>query len=84
MQPSLAMIGAGMGRLTLAAALHQRGFAVRVYEQAPKLAGRRRHPDSSNAMRVLCGIGLEHRIRSRAFQPHSWTNREWDTARPDQ
>lgn len=34
---------------------------------------------SPNAMRVLRGIGLEERIRARAFQPRSWTNREWDT-----
>ena len=49
-----------MGGLTLAAALHQRGFAVRVYEQAPKFvrlgAGIQMSP---NAMRVLRGIGLE-------------------------
>jgi 6-hydroxynicotinate 3-monooxygenase len=80
MQPSLAIIGAGMGGLTLAAALHQRGFAVRVYEQAPKFvrlgAGIQMSP---NAVRVLRGIGLEERIRARAFQPRSWTNREWDT-----
>jgi len=80
MKPSLAIIGAGMGGLTLAAALHQRGIAVRVYEQAPKFvrlgAGIQMSP---NAMRVLRGIGLEDRIRARAFQPRSWTNREWDT-----
>ena len=34
---------------------------------------------SPNAMRVLRGIGLEERIRSTAFQPRSWTNREWDS-----
>ena len=30
-------------------------------------------------MRVLRGIGLEPRIRAAAFQPRSWTNRDWDT-----
>ena len=30
-------------------------------------------------MRVLRGIGLEPRIRATAFQPRSWTNRDWDT-----
>src|SRR5262245_37188230 len=80
MTSSLAIIGAGMGGLTLAAALHQRGFDVRVYEQAPAFvrlgAGIQMSP---NAMRVLRGIGVEPRIRATAFQPRSWTNREWDT-----
>ena len=80
MAPSLAIIGAGMGGLTLAAALHQRGFNIRVYEQAPQFirlgAGIQMSP---NAMRVLRGNGLEPRIRATAFQPRSWTNRDWDT-----
>jgi 6-hydroxynicotinate 3-monooxygenase len=80
MRPRLAIIGAGMGGLTLAAALHQRGFDARIYEQAGAFvrlgAGIQMSP---NAMRVLRGIGLEQRIRARAFQPRSWTNREWDT-----
>lgn len=80
MSLTFAIIGAGMGGLTAAAALHRRGFDVRVYEQAARFvrlgAGIQMSP---NAMRVLRGIGLEARIRAKAFQPHSWTNREWDT-----
>src|SRR5262245_38651417 len=79
-QPSIAILGAGMGGLTAAACLHQRGYNVRVYEQAPAFvrlgAGIQMSP---NAMRVLRGIGLERDIRNIAFQPRSWTNREWDT-----
>ena len=51
-------------------------------EQAPQFlrlgAGIQMSP---NAMRVLRGIGLEGRIRATAFQPSSWTNRDWDTGR---
>jgi 6-hydroxynicotinate 3-monooxygenase len=82
MAPSLAIIGAGMGGLTLAAALHQSGIDAQVYEQAPRFvrlgAGIQMSP---NAMRVLRGIGLEPRIRATAFQPHSWTNRDWDSGK---
>ena len=80
MTVSLAIIGAGMGGLTLAAALHQRGIGAHIYEQAPRFvrlgAGIQMSP---NAMRVLRGIGIEPSIRSTAFQPRSWTNREWDS-----
>lgn len=80
MAPSFAIIGAGMGGLTLATALTQRGYDAHIYEQAPQFvrlgAGIQMSP---NAMRVLRGIGLEERIRATAFQPRSWTNRQWDT-----
>jgi salicylate hydroxylase/6-hydroxynicotinate 3-monooxygenase len=79
-KPSIAVLGAGMGGLALAATLVRRGFPVRVYEQASQFArvgaGIQMSP---NAMRVLRGLGLEGRIRSTAFQPGYSTNREWDT-----
>ena len=85
MTASLAIIGAGMGGLTLAAALHQRGIGAHIYEQAPRFvrlgAGIQMSP---NAMRVLRGIGIEPSIRSTAFQPRSWTNREWDSGNSDE
>lgn len=36
--PSIAIVGAGMGGLATAAALHQRGIGVTVYEQARSFA----------------------------------------------
>jgi 6-hydroxynicotinate 3-monooxygenase len=79
-KPNIAILGAGMGGLTLAAALTRRGFAVKIYEQAERFtrlgAGIQMSP---NAMRVLRGLDLEPRIRATAFQPQSWKNREWDS-----
>ena len=79
-QSSIAILGAGMGGLALAGALLQRGFKVHVYEQAKRFerlgAGIQMSP---NAMKVLRGLGLEERIRSTAFRPNYWANREWDS-----
>lgn len=79
---SIAVIGAGMGGLAVAATLRQAGFVVHVYEQAPAFArvgaGVQMMP---NSMKVLRGIGVEGRLRKVAFQPYSHLNREWDTGR---
>ncbi len=79
---SIAIVGAGMGGLTAAAALRQAGFQVHVYEQAQRFArigaGIQMMP---NSMKVLRGIGVEERLRRVAFQPYSHLNREWDTGK---
>ena len=71
-----------MGGLTCAAVLERQGFDVRVYEQARKFsrigAGIQQ---SANSVRVLRSLGLEQRLRSVAFQPAAWTNREWDSGK---
>jgi salicylate hydroxylase/6-hydroxynicotinate 3-monooxygenase len=73
---SITIIGAGIGGLA-AAALHQRGIAVAVYEQADKFArvgaGIQQSP---NAVRVLRGLGIEDRLRQVAFHPTSSLNRD--------
>jgi salicylate hydroxylase/6-hydroxynicotinate 3-monooxygenase len=77
---SVAVIGAGMGGLTAAAALSRIGADVQVYEQAHQFArvgaGIQMLP---NAMKVLRQFGIEERLRRIAFEPVSHLNREWDS-----
>jgi salicylate hydroxylase/6-hydroxynicotinate 3-monooxygenase len=80
MKPSIAIVGAGLGGLTVAATLRQAGFPVRIYEQAGRFArvgaGIQMMP---NSMKVLRRIGIEARVRGIAFQPYSHLNRVWDS-----
>ncbi len=76
----IAVIGAGIGGLAVAAALQRQGIAVDIYEQAARFArigaGIQMSP---NAMRVLSGLGLEKPLLETAFAPHSSLNREFDS-----
>ena len=69
-QPSIAIVGAGIGGLAAAAALRQVGFEATVYEQADAFArvgaGIQQSP---NAMKVHRGLGIEERLRQVAFAP---------------
>ncbi len=77
---NIAIIGAGMGGLALAAALRKFGIELIVYEQARQFtrlgAGIQ---VGCNAMHVLRGLGLEQRLRAETFYPRSWNNRDWRT-----
>ena len=79
-KPKIAVLGAGMGGLAMAALLDRAGCDVTVYEQAKAFArvgaGIQMSP---NALRVLRALDLEAHIRSVAFQPRYWRNRAWDT-----
>jgi len=79
---TFAIVGAGMGGLTVAATLRRAGFDAQVYEQAARFehvgAGIQMMP---NSMKVLRRIGVEERLRPVAFEPYSHLNREWDTGR---
>ncbi len=79
---SIAVVGAGMGGLSVAATLRQVGADVQIYEQAHQFArlgaGIQMMP---NSMKVLRGIGVEEKLRRLAFQPYSHLNREWDTGK---
>jgi salicylate hydroxylase/6-hydroxynicotinate 3-monooxygenase len=74
---SVAVVGAGMGGLAVAATLRQVGIDVQVYEQATRFgrigAGIQMMP---NSMKVLRGIGVEERLRQIAFSPYSHLNRD--------
>ncbi|CAN5490575.1 FAD-dependent monooxygenase [soil metagenome] len=78
--PSIAIVGAGMGGMAAAGTLRQAGIDVAVYEQAHQFgrigAGIQMLP---NSMKVLRGIGVENRLREKAFAPYSHLNRVGDT-----
>ena len=77
---SIAVVGAGMGGLAVAATLRRVGIDVQVYEQASRFArigaGIQMMP---NSMKVLRGIGIEERLRQSSFAPYSHLNRIGDT-----
>ncbi len=74
---SIAVVGAGMGGLAVAATLRRVGIDVAVYEQASRFArigaGIQMMP---NSMKVLRGIGIEDRLREVSFAPFSHLNRD--------
>tara|TARA_Y100001970_G_scaffold287433_1_gene412081 strand:- start:1538 stop:2683 length:1146 start_codon:yes stop_codon:yes gene_type:complete len=79
-QPSIAIIGAGIGGLAVSCCLRSFGIETTIFEQAPAFtrigAGIQMSP---NAMRVLYGIGVGDQIRQSAFEPPHWRNRDYDT-----
>jgi len=74
---SIAIVGAGIGGLALAAALRQAGIDAIVYEQAEAFtrvgAGIQQSP---NAMKVHRALGIEARLRETGFAPTSSLNRD--------
>jgi 2-polyprenyl-6-methoxyphenol hydroxylase-like FAD-dependent oxidoreductase len=74
---SIAIIGAGIGGLAVAAALRQAGIDSIVYEQAETFArvgaGIQQSP---NAMKVHRGLGIEARLRDAGYTPTSSLNRD--------
>lgn len=72
--------GAGIGGLTTAASLLQRGFRVRVFEQASELgevgAGIQ---SSANAVKVLYDLGLCEELEATAVRPARFEFRRFDS-----
>jgi 2-polyprenyl-6-methoxyphenol hydroxylase-like FAD-dependent oxidoreductase len=79
-KPTIAIVGAGIGGMCVAATLQQIGVHTEIYEQAVRFArvgaGIQMMP---NSMQVLRRIGVEEPLRRKAFQPYSHLNRAWDT-----
>ncbi|WP_045743702.1 FAD-dependent monooxygenase [Actinoplanes rectilineatus] len=75
----VAIVGAGLAGLTLAAALRQAGVPVRVWEQTRTFgtvgAGIQLAP---NATRLLHRLGLRDRLRDTAVRPSAIEMRRWD------
>lgn len=76
----VAIIGAGIGGLTAAVALHRAGHDVQVFERARQLsevgAGLQLGP---NAVRILDAFGLDREIRKLAAEPTDRLSLKWDT-----
>ncbi len=76
------VVGAGLGGLTAAAALLQRGFEVTVLEQSPELgeigAGVQLSP---NAMKVMRALGIEEQVLGASFEPERHVIRSWKSGR---
>jgi len=76
----IAIIGAGIGGLTAALALLQRGFDVQVIEQASQLAEIGAGVQiSPNGNRVLSALGLGAAIEAAASEPLGKRVRLWNT-----
>ncbi|MDH7799097.1 MULTISPECIES: FAD-dependent monooxygenase [unclassified Beijerinckia] len=76
----IAIVGAGIGGMAAAIALHQRGISVAIFEQAQ--AFRRIGAAinlTPNAVRVLDGLGIGQHLRAASFSPEFRVSRTWDT-----
>ncbi|MEA2988127.1 MAG: hypothetical protein QOG83_838 [Alphaproteobacteria bacterium] len=75
------IIGGGIGGLTAAVALRQRGIEVEVHERSARLeevgAGIQVGP---NAVKVLRALGLEDELRRNAYEPTNMVSIKWDDA----
>ena len=76
----IAVVGAGLGGLTVAGFLQRAGFPALVYEQAPTFsrigAG---IILSANGMKVLRRLGVEEALAQTGIKPECYISRAWDT-----
>ena len=77
-EPGIAIVGAGIGGLTLAIALRRRGIEATVYEQAPKLAEIGAAVAlSANATRELERLGCLPDVEAASTEPTELIYRGW-------
>jgi 6-hydroxynicotinate 3-monooxygenase len=76
----IAVIGAGLGGLSVAGFLQRAGFLVTVYEQAPAFsrigAG---IILGANAMKAFRRLGIEQSLIETGIKPQSYVSRAWDS-----
>jgi 6-hydroxynicotinate 3-monooxygenase len=76
----IAVIGAGLGGLSVAGFLQRAGFAVTIYEQAPTFcrvgAG---IILSANVTKALRRLGVERALVAAGIRPRSYISRAWNT-----
>lgn len=76
----VAVVGAGLGGLSVAGFLQRAGFPVTVYEQAPTFsrigAG---IILSANVTKALRRLGVEEALVDAGIKPHCYISRAWDT-----
>lgn len=76
----VAVVGAGLGGLSVAGFLQRAGFPVTIYEQAPTFsrigAG---IILSANVMKALRRLGVEDALVDAGIKPHCYISRAWDT-----
>lgn len=80
MKPHVLIAGGGIGGLTAALALLQKGFDVDVYEQAPVLAELGAGIQvAANGSRILIELGLEEKLRGVVCEAAGKEVRIWNT-----
>jgi salicylate hydroxylase len=80
MDGSVAIVGAGIGGLSMALSLHARGVPVTVYEQAPELREVGAAVAlSANGLRPLAELGLLDELDAVATEPSELIHRGWRT-----
>ena len=77
---SIAIVGAGIGGLTMALALQERGFSVRIFEQTKTLGeiGAGMHL-SPNGVKVLNALGLESAMAAIGARPQAISTKHFRT-----